>query len=497
MAALLALLAAAAWGTSDYAAGSASRRSSAVSVVVLTHFAAVAALLVVALDADPIWAMLGDIWSALRFDEPLAPVDTTRPIRWAAPAIGGDPTATDVAWGLAAGLGGGLGAMLLFRGLGRGSMALVAPITATGAAAVPALYGIAGGETMTTAGIAGIALALVAIVLVSVSAGGPDEIGPDAPDETGPDALDEIGTDALPAPTVDAGLARPLPPPRSGVPLGVAAGPLPSGSGARQPVGAGALPPPSAPDRAGEIRMSLRRMRATIVGLLLATLFAAAIAAAGPVGTVVAGGSLTTVEIVTLAVAGVVVASAVLAVNAVKLLFTLQPARPPEIERRTDPPSFDGRARRIERRTDPSAFDLRRTLRQPGLPEALLSGVGFGAFFVFISRAGESAGYWPLVGARTVSVVMFAIAALITSTAVLPARGSRRWVVLAGVLDAAAAVFFVLSTRAGLLSVGAVLASLYPVVTVLLARFVGGERIRRQQLVGLALAIGAVSLLAV
>ena len=135
-------------------------------------------------------------------------------------------------------------------------------------------------------------------------------------------------------------------------------------------------------------------------------------------------------------------------------------------------------------------------LRQPGVPEALLSGVGFGAFFVFISRAAESAGYWPLVSARAISVVMFAIAALVTSTALLPERPSRRAVVVAGLLDAAAAVFFVLAARAGLLSVGAVLASLYPGVTVLLARFVGQERIRRQQLVGLALAAAAVSLLA-
>ena len=60
-----------------------------------------------------------------------------------------------------------------------------------------------------------------------------------------------------------------------------------------------------------------------------------------------------------------------------------------------------------------------------------------------------------------------------------------------------AAVCFVLATRAGLLSVGAVLASLYPGVTVVLARFVGQERIRRRQLFGLALAAVAVSLLAI
>ena len=59
---------------------------------------------------------------------------------------GGSPTPPDIGWGLAAGLGGGFGAMLLFRGLGKGSMAVVAPITATGAAVIPVLFGIATGK---------------------------------------------------------------------------------------------------------------------------------------------------------------------------------------------------------------------------------------------------------------------------------------------------------------------------------------------------------------
>lgn len=242
--------------------------------------------------------------------------------------------------------------------------------------------------------------------------------------------------------------------------------------------------------------MSLRRMRATIVSLTVAALLAAAVAAAGPIGAVAAGGGLGGGDLAALGLAIVVVVLALSSANAAKRLFQATP-RPAHLERRADPPSFDAREDRVERRVDPSSFDLRTIVRQPGVPEALLSGMGFGAFFVFIAQAGESAGHWPLVGARAISVVMFAIAALATTTALLPERGSRRVVVLAGLLDAAAAVFFVMSARAGLLSVGAVLASLYPVVTVLLARFVGGERVRRQQLVGLALALGAVSLLAV
>lgn len=134
-------------------------------------------------------------------------------------------------------------------------------------------------------------------------------------------------------------------------------------------------------------------------------------------------------------------------------------------------------------------------IRQPGVTEALFAGVGFGLFFVFITRASDVAGHWPLVSARAVPIVMFTLLALASSAALLPERGSRMTVVLAGLLDAAAAVFFVMSARIGLLSVGAALAALYPVVTVLLARIITKKRIRRHQLVGMGLALCAIGLL--
>ncbi|MBT5554228.1 MAG: hypothetical protein HOJ85_10725 [Ilumatobacter sp.] len=90
---------------------------------------------------------------------------------------------------------------------------------------------------------------------------------------------------------------------------------------------------------------------------------------------------------------------------------------------------------------------------------------------------------------------MFTLIALASTTALLPERGSRMTVVLAGLLDAAAAVFFVISARIGLLSVGAALAALYPVVAVLLPRIINKKRIRSHQLVGLGLAPCAIGLL--
>ena len=66
----------------------------------------------------------------------------------------------------------------------------------------------------------------------------------------------------------------------------------------------------------------------------------------------------------------------------------------------------------------------------------------------------------------------------------------------AGVLDVAANLFYLLATRSGLLSLVAVLTSMYPGATVVLARFVLAERLHRLQLVGLGCAALGVALIA-
>jgi drug/metabolite transporter (DMT)-like permease len=61
-------------------------------------------------------------------------------------ALAGSPTAPDFAWAVLAGVGSATGSIFLFRGLARGRMGLVAPISAVGAAALPILVGVALGE---------------------------------------------------------------------------------------------------------------------------------------------------------------------------------------------------------------------------------------------------------------------------------------------------------------------------------------------------------------
>jgi drug/metabolite transporter (DMT)-like permease len=77
-----------------------------------------------------------------------------------------------------------------------------------------------------------------------------------------------------------------------------------------------------------------------------------------------------------------------------------------------------------------------------------------------------------------------------------PMRGSTGLVLLSGVFDTAANVLFLLATRLGDLSVSAVLVSLYPVVVVLLARIVLGERLSAAQVTSAGLALTASALLA-
>ena len=66
--------------------------------------------------------------------------------------------------------------------------------------------------------------------------------------------------------------------------------------------------------------------------------------------------------------------------------------------------------------------------------------------------------------------------------------GARHLVAAAGVLDVGANALYLAATREGLLSIVAVLSSLYPVATVVLARVFLGERLHRQQVAGLVLA---------
>jgi uncharacterized membrane protein len=138
--------------------------------------------------------------------------------------------------------------------------------------------------------------------------------------------------------------------------------------------------------------------------------------------------------------------------------------------------------------------------RGVGLQPLLLAigaGIAFGLFFVALDRAGGDAGIWPLVGARVASVSLFASLGAARLTAAAPPRAALAAAVGCGLLDAAANVLYMLALSHGLLSVVSVLTALYPAGTVLLARYVLGERLTGLQRTGLAVAGVAAVLIAV
>jgi uncharacterized membrane protein len=139
----------------------------------------------------------------------------------------------------------------------------------------------------------------------------------------------------------------------------------------------------------------------------------------------------------------------------------------------------------------------RRRAAARGLGYGAASGFAFGIFFLFIRNAGTSGVLWPVCVARVAgSVIILAAAAWLGTRPAGP--GAGRWVlpaaVAAGILDASANACYVLAARAGLFGMAVVITSLYPGITVLLARVVLGERMRAVQRVGLVLAAAGVAL---
>jgi drug/metabolite transporter (DMT)-like permease len=121
---------------------------------------------------------------------------------------------------------------------------------------------------------------------------------------------------------------------------------------------------------------------------------------------------------------------------------------------------------------------------------AIVAALGFGTFFVGIDRASQADVLWALAVSRAFSFAFLACAALAVRPRLPRTPRELCDLVFVGVLDTSANLLFALATTKGLVSVVAVLGSLYPIVTVILARVVLHERLRVLQRVG---AIGALA----
>jgi len=129
---------------------------------------------------------------------------------------------------------------------------------------------------------------------------------------------------------------------------------------------------------------------------------------------------------------------------------------------------------------------------------AAVAGLGFSVFFIALADTNEAAGLWPLVVARVVSIPTVALTARLAVGSVIPhTRRSRRLAAYTGVTEMLANVLLLVALRRGPLAVASVFGSLYPVSTVLLAWMFLRERISRNQLIGICLAMTALALVAI
>lgn len=134
------------------------------------------------------------------------------------------------------------------------------------------------------------------------------------------------------------------------------------------------------------------------------------------------------------------------------------------------------------------------------IAESLLAGAGFGAIFIFFGATSEEGAPWPVVSARvfTASLLLITLYVLSkrTGAPIMPVD-SGAWPLIAavGVLDTGSNVLFIFASNRGQLAVVSVLAALYPVGTVILARLVLGERMTRYQQAGFVTAMVATALL--
>jgi drug/metabolite transporter (DMT)-like permease len=131
-----------------------------------------------------------------------------------------------------------------------------------------------------------------------------------------------------------------------------------------------------------------------------------------------------------------------------------------------------------------------------GVAAGLIAGAGFALLLIGLNRAGSGGGLWPAAAAEVAELAVAIAAAAVTRNLRLPG-GRPGWLaVITGVAGAAGTLFYFFATHDGLLAVTAVLTSLYPASTIVLARVVLGERLTRLRLTGLVLAGGCVALIA-
>jgi drug/metabolite transporter (DMT)-like permease len=134
--------------------------------------------------------------------------------------------------------------------------------------------------------------------------------------------------------------------------------------------------------------------------------------------------------------------------------------------------------------------------RPEGLGLAVLAGIGFASFYLCIRQAGDASVFWIAALSRTGGLIVTGLVVVLRGTFRDITAAGVRWAVLTGCIDSLGTILFVRASQTGRLDEAVVLSSLYPAVTVLLARLVLKEHFTRWRFVGLLAALAAVPMIA-
>lgn len=127
---------------------------------------------------------------------------------------------------------------------------------------------------------------------------------------------------------------------------------------------------------------------------------------------------------------------------------------------------------------------------------AIAAGIGFAGFFICIRQAGNGSVFWFAAFTKIGGLAVTGLIVVLRRTFREITASGVRGAVVAGCIDAVGTIFFVCASQRGRLDEAVVISSLYPAVTVLLARIVLKEQFTRWRFVGLLAALAAVPMIA-
>ena len=131
-----------------------------------------------------------------------------------------------------------------------------------------------------------------------------------------------------------------------------------------------------------------------------------------------------------------------------------------------------------------------------GMNLAIIAGIGFAGFYIFAKQAGTGSALWLAASSRLGALIATGTWTLATKSFHPAKSASLWWGAVAGVIDVGGTVFFFRALQTGRMDATVVLSSLYPVITVLLARIILKENFTRWKTAGILAALAAVPLIA-